>query len=296
MLTDNDLPALARTLGIPGFVDIHTHFMPKQVLDRVWAYFDRAGTGHRWPIQYRLDEHARVETLRALGVVRFTSLNYAHRPDMAAWLNSWSASFAAAHTDCAHSATFYPEDGAGAYVEEALTAGAAVFKVHLVVGNFDPWHERLRPVWAQIEAAQVPVVIHAGEFPNPTRWTGAGRLRDVLVAHPELRLVIAHLGARDYLELWDLGIRYPNVMWDTTMSFTDFFLQDRPVPNALVENVIEHPERIILGSDYPNIPHAYAHQIEALQRLGVDENWLRAVLYENGARLLGHDQSKGVAR
>lgn len=291
MLIDGDLPAFARRLGIPGFADIHTHFMPKPVLDKVWAYFDDAGTGHRWPIHYRFEEDRRVATLEELGVVRWTALNYAHKPAMAAWLNEWGAEFASKYPACAQSATFYPEAGADAYVATAIETGARVFKVHLVVGNFDPWHEHLRSVWAQIEAAHLPVVIHVGEFPNPTAWTGARRIADVLAAHPDLYLVIAHLGARDDEDLWDLGVRYPNVMWDTTMAFTDFFLQDRPVPEEIVREVGEHPERIVLGSDFPNIPHRYAHQIEALDRLEFGDDWLRQVLYENGTRLLGDPDS-----
>ena len=35
--------ALASSLGLPGIVDVHTHFMPRSVLDKVWAYFDSAG-------------------------------------------------------------------------------------------------------------------------------------------------------------------------------------------------------------------------------------------------------------
>ncbi len=40
--------------GIPGIIDLHTHFMPPQVMRKVWAYFDQAGplTGRAWPIAY----------------------------------------------------------------------------------------------------------------------------------------------------------------------------------------------------------------------------------------------------
>ena len=27
-------------LGLPGVIDVHTHFMPKSVMDKVWQYFD----------------------------------------------------------------------------------------------------------------------------------------------------------------------------------------------------------------------------------------------------------------
>ena len=30
-------------LGLPGVIDVHTHFMPKSVMDKVWQYFDSAG-------------------------------------------------------------------------------------------------------------------------------------------------------------------------------------------------------------------------------------------------------------
>ena len=42
---------------------------------------------------------------------------------------------------------------------------------------------------------------------------------------------------------------------------------------------------MLLGSDFPSIPYAYAHQSEALHRLELGEEWLRAVLWHNGARL-----------
>ena len=45
-------------LGLPGIIDVHTHFMPKPVMDKVWQYFDSAGplVGRDWPIAYRTDE------------------------------------------------------------------------------------------------------------------------------------------------------------------------------------------------------------------------------------------------
>ena len=36
-----------------------------------------------------------------------------------------------------------------------------------------------------------------------------------------------------------------------------------------------------------HIPYAYAHQLEALDRLDLGDEWMRAVMWENGARLLG---------
>ena len=87
------------SLGLPGIIDVHTHFMPKQVMDKVWQYFDANGPliGRDWPIAYRTDEAQRVNTLRRFGVRWFTSLVYPHKPQMAEWLNQWAAQFAVDH-------------------------------------------------------------------------------------------------------------------------------------------------------------------------------------------------------
>ena len=113
-------------LGLPGLVDVHVHFMPKPVMDKVWAYFDAAGplVGTPWPIAYRTDEADRLARLRAFGVRAVPSLVYPHKPGMAAWLNQWSAGFAAGRPQVLQSATFYPEPEAAAYVTDALDAGA----------------------------------------------------------------------------------------------------------------------------------------------------------------------------
>lgn len=102
------------TLGLPGLIDVHTHFMPRSVMDKVWAYFDSAGplVGREWPITYRADEDVRVAALQAFGIRAYSSLVYPHKPNMAEWLNGWAADFAAHHPDCLHTATFYPEEPA----------------------------------------------------------------------------------------------------------------------------------------------------------------------------------------
>lgn len=120
--TAEALRAFRERLGLPGLVDVHTHFMPERVLSKVWDYFDAAGplTGVAWPITYRHEEEQRVALLREFGVRAFTAMVYPHKPGMAAWLNSWSAGFAARTPDCLHTATFFPEEGAAAYVRQAV--------------------------------------------------------------------------------------------------------------------------------------------------------------------------------
>ncbi|GAB4585924.1 amidohydrolase family protein [Nocardia sp. IFM 10818] len=279
-------------LGLPGIVDIHTHFMPEQVMRKVWEYFDSAGPliGDReWPITYRDEEQVRLKTLRGFGVQAFTSLVYPHKPDMAAWLNEWTADFAARTPDCLHTATFFPEHGADSYVEAALEAGARIFKVHIQVGDFHPGDPLLAKVWGQLEDARIPIIIHCGSGPAAGEFTGPEPIAALLRRFPRLRLIIAHMGAPEYTEFLNIAQGYDGVLFDTTMTFTDFFESADPFPAAARERLRYFGDRILFGSDFPNIPYAYGHALYALERLDLGEDWLRQVCHHNAARIFGLD-------
>lgn len=276
-------------VGLPGLVDIHTHFMPKPVLDKVWAYFDRAESalGVAWPIAYRTSDEERVAQLRAFGVEAFTSLSYPHRPDMARWLNAWSGDFADAHPDCLRSATFFPEPGAGAYVREAIAAGAQVFKVHVQVGAFDPNDPYLDDVWTALQESGTPVVIHAGSGPAPGEFTGVDGMRALLRRFPDLTLVVAHAGMPEYVDFLELAAAHRRVHLDTTMAFTRFTEAMHPFPSEGRDLLGELGERVLFGSDFPNIPYPYLEAVDAVIDLGLGDEWARNVLRENARRLFG---------
>ena len=286
---DADVPRYWRELGLPGLVDAHVHFLPERVQAKVWAYFaaGERNYGAAWPVQYPLPEDERLATLERLGVRAFPTLPYPHKPGMAAWLNEWSHGFAAAHPQVLQSATFYPEPGAVSYVEAALAAGVRVFKVHVQVGRFDPRDPLLDPVWARLEESGTPVVIHCGSGPLRGEHTGPAPMTGLLERYPRLQLVIAHLGMPEYAAFLDLAERYERVHLDTTMFGTDFTERLMPFDPALRPRLGALRDKVLLGSDFPSIPYPYAHQLAALHRLELGEEWLRAVLWHNGARLFG---------
>jgi predicted TIM-barrel fold metal-dependent hydrolase len=286
---DADVPRYWRELGLPGLVDVHVHFLPERVQAKVWQYFADAEShyGAAWPITYSQPDDERLALLDRLGVRAFPTLPYPHRPGMAAWLNEWSAEFAAGRPQVLQSATFYPEPEAAAYVGEALERGARVFKVHVQVGRFDPRDPLLDPVWARLEETGSPVVIHCGSGPLVGEHTGPVPVTGLLERHPRLQLVIAHLGMPEYREFLDLAERYERVHLDTTMFATDFTERLMPFDPADLPRLGALTDKVLLGSDFPSIPYPYAHQLAALHRLELGEEWLRAVLWENGARLFG---------
>jgi predicted TIM-barrel fold metal-dependent hydrolase len=289
-----EVTAFWRGLNLPGLIDLHVHFMPENVLAKVWAFFEAGGeAGRPWPVAYRLGEDDRVNLLRSFGVRRFGALNYPHKPGMAEWLNAWSAEFAARTPDALPSATFFPEEGAAWYVGDAIEAGARLFKAHLQVGRYDPRDPELDPVWDILAGTRTPVVVHCGSGPTPGLFTGPGPISEVLARHPDLIMIVAHLGAPEYEQFLDLAGKYPFVHLDTTMVFSEFMTEIAPFPAALIPRLAEVADRVVLGTDFPNIPYQYAHQLEVLARLGLGDDWLRAICWENPARLLGLDSQPG---
>jgi predicted TIM-barrel fold metal-dependent hydrolase len=291
-MTNDDEVAEVRqiwsALDLPGVIDVHTHFMPKPVMDKVWRYFDSAGPliGREWPIAYRTAESERLRTLRQFGVRGFTALVYPHKPQMAAWLNQWALQFSRSTPDCLATATFYPEPDAGDYVDAAIRSGTQVFKSHIQVGRYEPNDPLLDPVWGAIEDARVPVVIHCGSGPAPGEHTGPEPIQRLLRRYPRLRLIVAHMGMPEYAEFLDICESSADVRLDTTMAFTPFVDEVMPFPPAQLRRLPQLGDRILFGSDFPNIPYGYADAMRAITRLpGIDDNWLRAVFHDNAATL-----------
>jgi hypothetical protein len=288
---DAAVPGFWRALGLPGLVDVHVHFLPPRVLAAVWAYFERAEEhyGRAWPIAYKLGDEERLGLLRGFGVRAFTGLAYPHKPGMARYLNDWTLDLGARTPDLVPSATFFPEPDAGGYVRAALERGARVFKAHLQVGRYDPNDPLLDPVWGALAEAGTPAVVHCGDGPIRGPFTGVAPMERVLDRHPGLVLVVAHAGMPDYLGFAALADRHPRVHLDTTMLGTAFTQALAPMPAELPARLADLGDRVVLGTDFPNIPYPYLTQLEALAALGLGDDWLRGVCWTNGIRLLGLD-------
>ena len=294
LLRDDDVAAFLAGLGVPGIVDVHVHFLPENVLRKVWGYFDQAQEhyGMPWPVHYRLPEQDRVAVLEKLGVTTFAPLVYPHRPGMARWLTEWVTEFAAATLGAVPTATFFPEPDVADYLGATVEDGARIAKVHVQVGGFDPRDPLLTPAWGLLAEAGVPVVVHCGHGPRRGAHTGLDVFAEVLRAHPRLRAVIAHAGLPDFDSALGLLVAHPSSVIDTTMVGTPFTEAFAPLPRDWAPRLADVADRVVFGSDFPNIPYAYAEQVRVVagwaaadDRLG--EPFLRSVLHDAPARLLG---------
>lgn len=292
--SDADVPAWVASTGVDGLVDLHVHFLPDRMLQKVWAYFDQAREhyGRAWPVHYREPEETRLALLRGFGVRTFAPLVYPHKPGMAEWLTGWALDWAAEVPEAVPTATIFPEESVAAYLGDALERGARAVKVHVQVGAYDPRDPLLDPAWGLIADAGVPAIVHCGDGPRPGPYTGLDVFGEVLDRHPRLTAVLAHAGLPDYLGALDLVERFPRVHLDTTMVGTPYTEEFAPLPADWPARLAGVADRVALGSDFPNIPYAYFHQLAAVagwaardDRLG--PGFLRAVLHDTPARLLG---------
>ena len=284
-MTDDEVPAFLAGLGIPGIVDAHVHFLPDRVQDAVWRWFDRLT--YPWPVTYRSSAQDRLATLDRIGVRHHTALAYAHRPGMLRFLNEHTLGLAAAEPAVIPTFTIFPEPGVGAETARCLADCGRAVKVHLQVGGFDATDPQLDEAWGLLQDAGTPVILHAGAVADGSgneRWCGPEPVRRLLDRFPALRLVIAHLGAPDHDAFVEIAEEHPGVWLDTAMVFTDPPYLG-PTPLHLVERVSAIGDRIVFGSDFPTIPHAFAAQVSGLAALGLGDDWLRNVLWGNGVRL-----------
>jgi len=213
---------------------------------------------------------------------------------MAEFLNDWAAGFADRVPEAAVCGTFFPEPGVTAYVASRLSS-VEVWKVHVQVGAFWVTDPLLDEAWGLIAEAGTPVVLHAGSGPVATEHTGPGPVAALLARHPRLRLVIAHAGAPEYADFLRLAETHERVGLDTTMAFTDFFEEmGGAYPVELLPRLrdLGLAGRVHLGSDFPNIPYPYVDQLEALARLDLGDDWLRAVCHDNAAQLAREQPEK----
>jgi uncharacterized protein len=286
--SDAEVADFARSLGLPGLFDVHVHLLPHRLQEAVWRYFDGLDDPP-WPVTYREDEATRLATLAELGVVRHTALAYGHRPGVAAWCNEHTLAAADEHDAIVPTFTFHAEDEAATYVADAIARGGRIAKVHLQVGRFHTTDPSLDEVWPQLAAAGIPALIHASAVygvPGGAEYCGPDAIRALLDRHPDLPVIIAHLGAPDLAGFLELAEAAPTVRFDTAMVLTDPpYFEDGAA--ALLPRLHALRDRLLFGSDFPTIPHAYAAQVRGLAQLELDAAELRDLLHDNAARLLG---------
>lgn len=274
--------------GLPPVVDAHVHLFPDNLFQAIWSWFDRFA----WSIRYRIPSSSIVEFLLSRGVERIVALHYAHRPGLARHLNAYMAAVCRDNPRVIGTATVFPgEEGASAILEEAFKSGLAGVKLHAHVQGFFMDTAAMHEIYATCQAFDKPLVMHVGREPrnpyveyveDPYTTCRADKLEPVLRDYPRLRVCVPHLGADEFGSYKHMLERYDNLWVDTAMILADY------LPVTDIPSLWEiRPDRVMYGTDFPNIPYAWDRELKNLSKLGLSDAVLERILGSNANDLFG---------
>jgi predicted TIM-barrel fold metal-dependent hydrolase len=273
--------------GLPKVIDAHVHVFPGAIFGAVRRWF----RAHAWRNRYELSSSGVIDFLLGHGVSHVVALQYAHKPGIARGLNRYMAAkcgpqegpYAGRVTGLA---TVFPgEAGATEILQEAFDLGLGGVKLHAHVQCFDIGSDEMGAVFEICQAADKPMVIHFGTEPkspaypcDPYEICKAGRLKPVLENFPGLRICVPHLGFGEIRAYREMIEKFDNLWLDTAMALTDYF----PMPEP-VDLTRYRVDRIMYGSDFPNIPFAWDRELKRLGKAGLLEGDLERILNKNAA-------------
>jgi predicted TIM-barrel fold metal-dependent hydrolase len=274
------------TLPYP-IVDVHTHLMPERLFAAVRAYFK----AHLWHLRYDAPAEDLVKTLLASGVGRFVFMPYAHRADMSRSLNHWVANVQSTFAPHAIGfGTFHPDDGEliPELADEAFVhLGLRGAKLHPQVGRFALDDPRLDSLYERAVEHDRILLIHAGRRPEPSEHVGARAFGRLMRRHPRLQVIVAHSGADEFDAFFDLCGIYDGVYLDTAMVFNNYLGGPPPM-----QRVLEFQDRVVYGSDFPNIPYRLETSIQSILDLHLGRALEEKLFCTNAARLLGLNRAE----
>jgi len=267
-------------------IDIHVHFFPASIFQAIWRYFETPGHG-LWKVRYKTHGIRLINTLKRHGVKRITTLVYAHKPGLAEYLNNFIYESASQHPEILPFGTIFAGDGECERVARTIFEdfGFVGIKLHPFVSNEEVDDKRFFPVYDIMQNLGKILVTHTGSVPVYKRTDGAARLRIVLNKFPGLKVIVAHCGAFEYGDYQSLVKDFEFIYFDTAMNCVHNNLFSNICPGR--QFFFDHQDRILFGSDFPNIPYEYPYQVEAIKKLNLGESVESKIFNDNAAKLLG---------
>ncbi len=264
-------------------VDAHTHLGLEHFIVKPIPEDKRKRPAFRDPMEHRLE--ALLARMDANGVARAVVFPMPLEEVDAVQANRYVLDAYHAYPD-----RLIPFALVGEDVSEWVEQGAQGFKEQDILQN--PERFDLPRAYRAIAAAHVPIVIHAR---SRTLTEVADKIKTVLSAAPDLRIIVAHLGRHtpntgEHVESNLLALRdEPDVYFDTST------VRDPAVFKRAVETVGE--ERVLFGSDLPFNSYLggdpLAAEIDCIKRAGLDPRVEQKIFGENLLRCLGKS-GKGV--
>lgn len=282
------LPALNDCEGahvpesLPEVIDAHVHLFPDNLFDSIRKWFEKYG----WPVRYPLSSPEIIEFLSSRGVRQIVGLHYAHRPGIARELNAYMAKLCRRFQQLTGMATVFPgEENACQILADGFDSGLSGVKLHCHVQCFDMLGPDMQAIYELCAENKKPLIMHVGREPkspaypcDPYKLCSADKLENVISTYPGLRVCVPHLGADEFESYCRMSQTYDNLWLDTTMTLSDY------LPFDGIPNLTEmRADRIIYGSDFPNLPYAWDRELQRIAGLNIGRSGLSKLLERNAA-------------
>lgn len=178
-----------------------------------------------------------------------------------------------------------------------LDLGLRGIKLMPMYAGFSPDDRTLEPLWSYAAEHRLPVLLHTGTTfidKAPLEHTLPRRLDAVAARHPEVRIVMAHLGHPYEGEAIVVARKHPNVYCDISA------LHYRPLQLYNSLSLVQQYgvwSKILFGTDYPfTTVNATLEGLRSLNRLvegtnlpRLDPDALEALIQRDPRGLLGLD-------
>ena len=265
-------------LGDMPAIDAHAHIFPDRLFEAIWHYFDQ----QYWQVKYKLYSPDIAAFYREQGFAGFTTLYYAHKPNISASMNEYARNFHEQFPESIPFGTVHPGDKDLLDVAEvALTSYNLLgFKFQLLVTDFYIYDPRLFPVYDLVRREDKILVFHAGTAPGANHFVGMKRFRKFAEQYGDLRVQIAHMGGYEYADSFAILDTHPTFYLDTAMIFVD----ENVFPSMYdldYQLLVDHEDQILFGSDFPNIPYDFAESWKFLFSLNLPKTFYEKIMYRN---------------
>jgi len=263
-------------------IDFHVHLFPDKLFDAIWTYFEK---DYGMDVIHRLYANQCIEYLRSKGVGTIVYSNYAHKKGVAPYLNTWNRELLDRTEDVYCFAAFHPDDDNALEKARDIARHPKVlgFKLQLLVQRFYPHDERLYGLYEMAMEMNKRILFHVGTGPVGNKYVGFDNFNKLLKRYPGLPANIAHMGALEFREFFDLLDVHDRLYFDTAFCFLPRAAQMYNLGGDLLEH---YKDRLLYGSDFPNIIFPAEEEIDCLVRMDLSKEFYERVFYTNGRHLI----------
>jgi predicted TIM-barrel fold metal-dependent hydrolase len=264
-----------------SIIDFHVHLFPEKGFDAIWEFFAARGA----PVVYQYYSRQCIEYLQAHGVDTIVYSNYAHRKGIAGPVNEWNLDLLEEFPNLYCFAAYHPDDdNAFQYAEQMLShPRVAGIKMHFQVQKIYPHDKRLFPLYEMLIDRNKRILMHVGNGPTDNEWVGFDHFKKLIDHFPDLPVNVPHMGCAEFGKFIEFLDEHPNIYLDTAYVFWP----NLPWTFNLEREYLEkYKDRILYGSDFPNVILPREGEIENLLSFGLSQEFYDKVFYTNGMKLI----------